>query len=259
MNITNYFERARALLASQFKENQAEQELNNLEKLIKIYTDQMQEINAVQQDLKNNRSLDTAIGQQLDGLGEILDLARFLDEDDEDYRERLKFQVFINKSGGTPEELIFALAFLTNGTEIWYNEIYPASYQMATNGTTFPVPPEQLVTAISDIAPAGVGYPPITATYGVLPFVFAGDSVPALLEVVPDGNDVTDVYNVVTNTSDIIEVNAGLGTIPNYGGGFAEAIWSNEPTTPIVYEFDYTGAGQLAEVIMINGSVAPSL
>jgi len=113
----------------------------------------------------------------------------------------------------------------------------------------FPVPPEQLVTAIQSVSPAGVQYTPITATYGVpLPFVFSGDPIVDLLLVAPNEADPFDLVNLEIDTGDLLAVQAGRVTNPDFGGGFAEF------GTPI----DTTGAGQLAEVIMYNGSQPPT-
>jgi hypothetical protein len=257
--ITNHFERALALLAGQFQESDPEGELTKFQRLIKAFVASFQDADNVDMDLLFDRAIDTAVGEQLDGLGEILGAERLDGESDDDYRERLKFQIYINNSNGTPEEVIAVLKFLTNANTIWYNELNYAAYQMTTDGTTFPDPPEQLVEAIQSVSPAGVQYVPITATYGVeAPFRFSKDPDFGLLEVVPSESNLNDVYNVEINTTDVLEVNAGQAGNPDFGGGFAEAIWSNEPTTPIVYEFDNTGAGQLPEVIQYNGSVAPN-
>jgi len=93
--ITNHFERAVALLASQFRFELANGELTNLQKIIKILAEQAQDIDYVNFELETQRWLDIAVGVQLDLLGEILGLPRNIRESDDDYRERLQFQIFI--------------------------------------------------------------------------------------------------------------------------------------------------------------------
>lgn len=254
--ITNHVERALNLLVSQFKETNSGQARNNIQKLIKCLVEQVQEIDNVNQQLLNQRSLNTALGVQLDKLGEILGLERQDGESDEDYRERLKFQAFINNSDGTPEKVINILKVITNATKVRYHELHPAAFQLTTDGSSFPNPVSQLIDLISSSSPAGVQYVPITATYGVFPFVFANDPTLNELAVVPDENNLTDIYNVEVDTGEIIQVNSGQFPTPSLnvpqetiGGWFSEAIWTNEPTTPIIYDFDNTGSGQLAEVI----------
>lgn len=247
--IPNHFERAVSLLASQFREEDVNGDLTKFQKLIKVFVASMQEADDVDMTLQEFRWLDTAYGVQLDGLGEILGLERNPGEDDESYRERLRFQIFINNSHETPEEVIKVLAFLTKANKIWYHEYDFAAFQMSTDGLVFPDPPSSLVTALQAVSPAGVQYIPITATYGVeKPFAFSGDPIFGLLQVVPDENNLGDVYNIEVDTLDLIEVNTGQVENPEIGGGFAEAMGSYPN-----YTIDTTDAGQLPEVIMYNG------
>lgn len=246
--IPNHVQRAIALLAGQFQQSLLDGEYSRFQRLIQAFVTQFQEIDDVDQTLKSQRSIETSVGVQLDGLGQILGLSRLPDESDDDYREKLKFQIFINKSNGTPEEVIAVLKFLTKATKIRYHEYYPAAFQMDTDGVTFSVPPEQLVSAIQSVSPAAVQYTPITATYGVpLPFVFSGDPIIELLDVAPFESTPFDFRNLQVQVTDLLAVNAGNVVNPTFGGCFAEF------GTPI----DTTGAGQLAEVIMFNGSEPP--
>lgn len=246
--IPNHVQRAIALLAGQFQQSLLDGEYSRFQRLIRAFVTSMQEVDDVDQTLKFDRSIDTSIGVQLDGLGQILGLSRLPDESDDDYREKLKFQIFINQSNGTPEEVIAVLKFLTKANKIRYHEYYPAAFQMDTDGTTFSVPPEQLVSAIQSVSPAAVQYTPITATYGVpLPFVFSGDPIIELINVAPFEETPFDLRNLQVQIVDLLAVNAGNVINPTFGGCFAEF------GTPL----DITGAGQLAEVIMFNGSEPP--
>jgi hypothetical protein len=246
--IPNHVQRAIALLAGQFQQSLVDGEYNRFQRLIRAFVTSMQEIDNVDQNLKFDRAIDTAVGVQLDGLGQILGLARLPDESDDDYREKLRFQIYINKGNATPEEVITVLKFLTKATKVRYHEYYPAAFQMDTDGQTFPNPPEMLVTAIQSVSPAAVQYTPITATYGVpLPFVFSGDPIVELLYVSPFETDPFDLRNLQVELTDLLAVNAGNVANPSFGGCFAEF------GIPIVT----TSAGQFAEVIMFNGSQPP--
>ena len=103
VDIANYYERGVALLASQFQIRNPDGSPTNLQKIIKAIASQAQKINTQQQLLQTMRYLNTAQGVQLDGLGQILGLARIPGESDASYREALQFQIFINQSHGTPE------------------------------------------------------------------------------------------------------------------------------------------------------------
>jgi hypothetical protein len=246
--IPNHVQRAIALLAGQFQQSLLDGEYSRFQRLIQAFVTQFQEIDDVNQTLKFDRSIETSVGVQLDGLGQILGLSRLPDESDDDYREKLKFQIFINKSNGTPEEVIAVLKFLTKANKIRYHEYYPAAFQMDTDGIVFSVPPQQLVSAIQSVSPAAVQYTPITATYGApLPFVFSGDPIIELLDVAPFESSPFDLRNLQVQVVDLLAVNAGNVVNPIFGGCFAEF------GIPI----DTTGAGQMAEVIMFNGSTPP--
>ncbi len=262
VDIPNYFERAIALLASQFQIRNPDGSLTNMQKVIASLMTQAQALNMQEQLLQTMRYLNTAQGVQLDGLGQIVGLARIAGQSDASYREALQFQIFINQSHGTPEEVIQILAFLTQATRVFYNEVYPAAYQMATNGLNFPEyiagvsSPADLDLLIQAASPAGVRFIGITAIYNSVPFSFSSDPVTEQLFVSPDPNDPTTLHPFqVDPGSGLVDFYIQRGEIvnPNFGGGFAEAI-GVFPT----YFIDTTGAGQLAEAIMINGNIPPA-
>lgn len=251
VDIPNYFERTIALLASQFQIRNADGSLTNLQKIVKALTMQAQVINTQQQLLQTMRYLNTAQGVQLDGLGQIVGLTRISGQSDESYREDIQFQIFINQSNGTPEDVIGILKYLTNASTIWYNETYPAAYQLATNGLLFPANPSDLVTVMQQVSPAGVSISSIVATYNKNPFSFSGDPFEEQFYVNPNVDDPTQ-YNPfqVNPGSGLVNlfVNAGNVVNPNFGGGFAEAI-GEYPN----FSIDTTGAGQMSESIQLTG------
>jgi hypothetical protein len=244
VQITNEFDRAMSLLASQFRGQKANGELTNLQKLIKILCVPAQELEDVNWQLKTQRWLDVAVGYQLDELGIILGVARQIGESDEDYRERLQFQIFINTSNGTPEDSIKVLAFLTQGTNIGYHELRPAAYQMETNGLKFPDPPNELNDGLFSVSPAGVNYVPIVATYNVpISFELSGDLSLDPLWVAPDSSDYTILTNLeVEPYNKIIYVSAGNVEDTGPNGGLDEL------------NFPLPTAGQLSELIQKGGN-----
>jgi len=213
-------------------------------------TDEAQNLNTQEQLLANKRYLNTSEGVQLDGIGQILGLARIPGQSDYSYREALQFQVFLNQSDGTPEEMIYILKFLTDASEVWYIENYPASYQMATNGLYFPANPSDLITVIQESSPAGVEFSVLAATYNKNPFVFSSDPYTSQLYVAPDPNNVFQLNPFQVNPgSGLVDFSVQAGEVvnPDFGGAFSEAI-GNYPS----YTYDTTGAGQLVEAIQIN-------
>jgi hypothetical protein len=250
VNIPNFYERAIALLASQFQISLPNGSNTNFQNVIASLIAEAQIINTQEQNLQNDRYLDTAVGIQLDGLGQIVGLPRMSGQSDDSYREDIQFQIFINQVHGTPEEMIAILAYLTTASKVWYIEIYPAAYIMATNGLTFPQPPNSphdFVVAIQNSSPAGVHFLGIIAIYDTIPFVFSGDDILEQFYVSPDPTNPFG-FNLfqVNPGSGLVDfyVNNGTTVNPSFGGYFSEAIgvYPN-------YVINIQGAGQLAEFI----------
>lgn len=92
-------DQALALLLTQFKSKEA------IEQWLASYVVQVQEIEAALFQLYANRAIETAVGVQLDGVGQIVGLLRD-GRTDADYRERLRIQILINLSSGTIEDVL---------------------------------------------------------------------------------------------------------------------------------------------------------
>ena len=78
--------------------------------------------------------LDTAVGVQLDFIGNLLVLDR-LDRDDESYRALLQLKVSINTGAGQPELIIRIIKELYTATEVHYIPNYPAGFIIQQNGS----------------------------------------------------------------------------------------------------------------------------
>jgi hypothetical protein len=111
--------RALDLLLQQFKTKE------NIAQVISIFAQQYQEIEDVLKDLYNGRYIEGAVGTQLDGIGSIVGAERF-GATDEQYRNVIRFQIMINKSGGEPETLIGALKFISQSAKVSLREYFPA-------------------------------------------------------------------------------------------------------------------------------------
>lgn len=246
--IDNHYERAIALLASQFRDRKDDGELTNLQKVIKAIVSQAQDAENVNNELFSERWLSLAVGVQLDELGIILGVYRNDGESDEDYRERLQFQIFINSSVGSPEDAINILSFLNRSDHIGYFEIYPASYHMECDGIKFPSPPNDLNDALFQASPAGVNYASITASYGVeIPFLTGMDVSSQALSVAPNLMDPFELVNLEMDPYNaLLYVNAGstFGSDSDIGG--LDELGFPSPT-----------AGQIGELIQKNGNFPP--
>jgi len=129
MSITkteNHSEEAVARLISQFKGKE------RIEALVTAFVDQYQDLENMSYDMENNRSVNTAVGNQLDQLGEIVDVARG-GLDNEDYRKAIITKIAINVSKGTPENLLAIFLLLTEAQRAIYLETHPAEVEIYAN------------------------------------------------------------------------------------------------------------------------------
>jgi len=120
----------------------------------------------------NELSLKDAVGQQLDGLGEILGEERG-QQDDETYRASLSVRITINISRGEPETLISVLAAITSSTYVQLTEIFPARVEMFFNGIVIPA---DLVSNMNRVKSAGVQLT-LIGNSSTFPFTLAGDPI----------------------------------------------------------------------------------
>lgn len=192
---------ALALFTEQFKY------APNVQALATALLSSMEDVLAEQNQLFNNRSLQTAVGAQLDGLGDILGLTR-QGLDDDQYRALLLFQVFVNTSKGTPEDLINAVRFLSQGTHLHYYQFCDAGFLIFTNGpnllTTGGAPPE-INLSLSE--------------GGFLDLDSGG-----LLDIVPSTNiggiNIPIISTINPVGVDYISISFSLGRTPIFGFGY---------------------------------------
>ena len=118
---TTHAEEARDRLITQFRNKPI------IQALLDTYSAQVQEIEAVLFDLMTERWLATAQGAQLDGLGAIVGEDR-QGRSDTDYRVAIQARILINRSEGTPEQLIEIASLLSQGSSITLTEYFPASF-----------------------------------------------------------------------------------------------------------------------------------
>ena len=265
MIITDVYARSAALLASQFQEMLPNGQLTNFQKLIYCFCESGQDIQNVLQDLLTERYLNVAVGAQLDGIGQIVGLARIPGQPDDTtstqtgYREDLQFQIFYNASNATPEEIILIAAYITDSSKVLYIEYYPAAYQVVVNGeitngffgnyqaNTVPI-------LLKNAGPAGVAYPPITTTNGVpKAFAFSSDVLlePFYASTTVELPSPLRPFDVNPGSGETqLYVQEGEVTNPVTGGGFSEYYEAESYN-------DTTGAGQLCEVVQVNGNLPP--
>lgn len=148
--ITDHVEAAKLLLIEQFKGKP------NLENFIDAFTDQVQVIEDMLQDLWTARWLDNATGIQLDNLGAIVGQARN-GLSDTNYRIRIKMRIRLNFSSGLDDDIFDVLSLLLGAApDAHYTEYYPASFitYLDTYQDTSTI--EVIASVISEARAAGV-------------------------------------------------------------------------------------------------------
>ncbi len=108
---TNHTEEALANLVEQFKGRAI------LTEFLTVFVDQIQELEDVYFQIFENRTIDTAVGEQLDGLGEIIGEDRE-GRDDDEYRLALRVRILLNKCSGSPEQIIEIMSLATGGRTV---------------------------------------------------------------------------------------------------------------------------------------------
>lgn len=127
--------------------------------------------------LKNDRWINTAHGVQLDGCGAIVNEPRNGRTDDE-YRDAIRFKIFVNTSTATPGDINKAVSILTKPSEQHYWESYPACYLIFSNG---PVVPEGIGRLLKDVSAAGIGVSAFMPSYSEPAFFLSSPSPRARL------------------------------------------------------------------------------
>lgn len=123
--ITDHVAQAQARLIEQFKNKP------NLESLLSVLATQTQESEDVYFEVLLERTLDVAVGVQLDALGVIVGQDRDGDLD-VDYRRRIRARIFTNRSSGLPNEILNIVRLVLNDAtqNVKLISLPPASYEI---------------------------------------------------------------------------------------------------------------------------------
>jgi len=133
VHIHDHVEQALALLLEQFKDKP------NLEALVDALVTQVQDLEDVFHALIYERLPDTAIGAQLEQIGELVGELRG-GLSDEDFRRFIRARIQVNLSCGEPERLIGVLKTLTGADNVQLEQCHPTTailfYEVASALTT---------------------------------------------------------------------------------------------------------------------------
>lgn len=120
--LEEHVEEAKANLLDQFKQKP------NLEKLLEIYVRQIEDAERVAFELKEERFITTSVGEQLDGIGQIVGEAR-QGRTDPEYRVAIATRINLNLSSGRREDIIrMILGVVGATTTVQIIEYFPAAF-----------------------------------------------------------------------------------------------------------------------------------
>jgi len=125
-------------------------------KLLSSYVDETQELENEIFELRNAFWVDTAIGAQLDGIGQIVGITRD-GASDTIYRIRIKARILINLSSGTPNQILELVRALSpaSAPDPTYTPWFPAAFAIGVTGLTLAEVAE-ISDAIIETTPLGV-------------------------------------------------------------------------------------------------------
>lgn len=151
VKIASYIKEALKLVITQLRGK------GKFEALLSSYVAELDELEAALWQLNEDRWIDTAEGEQLDGLGRIVKAIRAGATDDQ-FRLRLRARILLNRSSGTPNEILKILRLMVKSTTtLLYTAKYPASFLVTAGIDTlddFEV--TELSSTIGEATSAGV-------------------------------------------------------------------------------------------------------
>lgn len=115
---------------------------------------QAQEIEDAFWQLYTERSIDVAVGEQLNILGRIVGELRG-DRADEDYRAAIRVRILVNSSDGKPEQLIAIVLGISPLAVVTFTENYPAAIRIRVSSLGSATL-QTMYTLVQQAKPAGV-------------------------------------------------------------------------------------------------------
>ena len=203
----DYPSKATPRLAGQFQNSP------KLQALLAAIVGPLTEVETNADALIAERWINTSVGTQLDGCGNIVSETRQGRSDDV-YRTAIKFRVFVNMSNGTPKDMIAGLKFLTDPTDCQYLEAYPFTALLFTNGF---FADSTIHLSIQGLSPVAISNVPVAVSFMDVPFRFAREPMPGEL-FVNGGQDYLDA-----NGSDVLVGQSALSSTGSTFGGIVSA------------------------------------
>lgn len=167
---------------------------DSLKAFVRAMVGPFQNVESICNDFLSDRWIDTAIGKQLDGCGDIVGELRQGRSDDE-YRLAIRLKVKVITSNGTPDDLINALKDITEPTDCQYLKGNNATVYLFTNGI---YSPQSIIEPFNAMAPAGIERVSIAKTYTSNPMRMGGLESPTVFDVFDNADN-----QLTSNGSDL--------------------------------------------------------
>jgi hypothetical protein len=146
-----------------------------IEGMITAFSDQIQSLEDTLYDLGvTGRSVFTAVGQQLDRIGEIVDQERPLNFSDEIYRIILLAKIGLNVSQGEIEAVIGVYGLITQASLVHLQEYYPAAVGLFSNNQVDDDFVDMVYQFVSSVVGAGISVDAFGWFDDITPFELAG-------------------------------------------------------------------------------------
>lgn len=191
----------------------------NFRDLVSLNAGRAQGINDELIKILNGRSINDAVGKQLDNLATVFNLTRIVGESDASFRARILAETAALSRSGEPEHIIETYIVLTEAVRVFYQESYPAGVQVTAHLTTDTLSTQEdtaIVNAMNNIR---------------------GGGIEIVLIIAPETDYLTmdDVANVDGSGNGTIDASEGLGSIlDSEGGQLSRVLIANLPLVPLV-------------------------
>lgn len=125
--------------------------------LLSVFAAQIQGLENALFQILDETDIDSAVGAQLDGIGEIVGEERAGREDDA-YRIAVRTRIALNTSQGTVEDLLALALAISGGTQARLAEYFPASFVInIIDSLPAGTDPNRIQAVVQSGKPAGVG------------------------------------------------------------------------------------------------------
>jgi hypothetical protein len=162
--------------------------------IVSAFIQEIQVLETLFIDLRDNRRISNATGATLDKIGAILGVVRYIGETDEAYRLRIQTGVVENRSKGTPESLIKLVQLITGADTVSMHEGAIASFEFDVQNPDVLTQDEidALYAAVRRAKAAGVRFTDIVEYFGSDPFTFDGGELVLPLDTAWQSTSISD-------------------------------------------------------------------